>query len=145
MALLAPPRPLARTSREATTQPILVLVDIAFPLEPQLRRAVGLAAARGVSLRVALVHPRLGFSTDAAIVARHIEQLRDERVAVAGIVERLLEGQQVPYEVRLVPYARRPRRSLTARARRAAQLYARRESAQLVLAAPHLEASADRP
>lgn len=43
MAQLAPARPVTRPSDEAKAPSVLVLVDIAFPLEPQLLRAIGLA------------------------------------------------------------------------------------------------------
>lgn len=145
MTLLAPrhpgtrTRPDARTPDQAGQQSVVALVDVAFPVEPQLRQAVRLAAARGRALAVVVLHPRPGFSTDAAIVARQTRRLQAERAAVTGIVRRLLEGRQMPFYVELVPYARRPHRSPEIQARRAAERYLQGGPPRLVAAAPHLQ------
>lgn len=100
--------------------------------------------AEGLPLLVAVLHPRLGFTTDPVIVARQVERRTGERAAATGVLERLLGGRSV-CEVHLMPYARRPWRNPTAQARRAVQLYPQREPAQLILAAPHLQAPRPRP
>jgi hypothetical protein len=130
-----------RTPDRADAPSVMALVDIAHPVEPQLQQAVGLAAAQGRALVVAVLHPRPGFSTDAAIVARQVRRLQSERAAVTGIVKRLLAGRQMPFYVQLMPYARRPLGNPELQARRTAERYLGGGPSRLVVAAPHLRST----
>jgi hypothetical protein len=64
----------------------LAVVDLDSPVEPVVRRAAAESSARGVPLQVMVLHPRLPFTTDAALVARTARRLGDEQRRVAGEV-----------------------------------------------------------
>jgi hypothetical protein len=140
MALLSPARSTATIAAETDDRPVLALVDGEQPVEPVLRRAARTATEQEAPLVVALLHPRLGFTTDAAIAARHVRQLQARRDTVADILALVLDGQ-VRYAVHLVPYTYRPWRDRAGQVRRAAQRCLRLIPAREVVTAEHLLAS----
>lgn len=133
MTLLSPARPGAPVSRRPKDPPVLCLLDVALPMASALHRAVLAAADLEAPLEIVVLHPRPGFTTDAAIAARQARQLAAQRDAVARVVESLLAGRPPAYTVRLQPYARRPWRDPGARARQAAERCLRQTSARAVV------------
>lgn len=120
MALLSPARTTDSASPSTDARPVLALVGGAQPAEPVLYRAALAATELDAPLVVVLLHPRLGFTTDAAVALRHSRQLQARRAAVAEVLAQVLDGR-VEYAVHLVPYASRPWRDQADEVGRAAR------------------------
>ena len=89
-------------------RPVLAVVFDDATVTPVLDRAATAAGVLDVPLTVALLHPRDGFSTDAALLARTTRRRRQRlQTLLAGL--RQSTGLQ-PVGV-LLPYGWRPRRS----------------------------------
>jgi hypothetical protein len=153
-------RPPSRTSREripvtllmpASPQPraipfapsgdfaqVLAVVDLDAPVEPVIRRAVAESSAHGVPLQVIVLHPRLPFTTDPALVARIARRRGHEQRRVVAAVADAAQGSGLSeIEVRVVPLSRIPLMSRSGKARRTVTAELRRQPSSLRVAAEH--------
>lgn len=143
MTLLAPtPVPASHRpgpSGRADRRQVLALVDIDAPCEPVLRRATAAAAVLGAPLRVVVLHPRLGFTTDPAVAARIVRRLDAEHREVEALATSVARNRGLDgVEIARAPYAWLPLGDRKLRARRAAARERSRTAARLVVAAEHL-------
>lgn len=118
---------------------MLAIVDLEAPSEPVLARAAAAAAVLEAPLRVVVLHPRSGFTTDFALAARLAHRLDVEYRRVVGVATDAARNRGLDdVEVGQAPYARSPFGGPVGRARRAAAIQRRRTVARLVVAADHL-------
>jgi hypothetical protein len=125
------------TDPESTDRPVLVVIDLDRPAGTGPDPAA-LAGTPGSPVQLLIVAPRIGFSTDAALVAGAQSRLRQQ-------AERALRGlrRQVPQlsgPADLVWYARTPFGRPVEQARRAVRRAARHYDARAVILPAHLMA-----
>jgi hypothetical protein len=120
------------------------VVDLDTPVEPVVRRAVAESSVRRIPLHVIVLHPRLPFTTDPALVARTARRLGHERrrvlAAVAGVAR---DSGLSEFDVRLVPLRRTPLLNRRGQAQRTVADQLRRHPSSLLLAAAHLSPDAE--
>jgi hypothetical protein len=125
---------------EPTDRPVLAIVDLSHPAGAVPAPAIVAAHALGRPVKLVLLARRVGFSTDAALVAGAHQRLKEEREKVLAALSR-----QVPHltgPVDLLWYARTPFGKPVEQARRAAQRAIRRYNARELILPPHLAAAA---
>jgi hypothetical protein len=130
--LLDRPIDLASASR-----PVLAIVDLNHPEDTVLARSALAAEALGCQVMVVLVAPRVGLSTDAALVARAHQRIGEERDEILAAFHQHIPHLAGPAE--FVWYSLRPIGSPVEQAYRAAKRVIRRYDARAALLPPHLE------
>ena len=131
---ILPDRPVERSSAD---QPVLVVVDLDRPGGTAPDPAV-LAAGTDSPVELLVLAPRMGFSTDAALVAGAHRRVREEVERALPALRRLVP--QLGGSAEVVWYARTPIGNPREQARRAARRVARRRHARAVILPSHLEA-----
>jgi hypothetical protein len=131
---ILPDRPVERSSAD---QPVLVVVDLDRPGGTAPDPAALAAETFGSRVELVVLAPRLGFSTDAALVAGAAQRVREDAERWLRALRRWLPQLGSADVVR---YARTPIRDPREQARRAAQRVARRREARAVILPAHLEA-----
>src|SRR5918993_6057107 len=82
---------------------VVAVVDLDGAVEPVVRRAVAESAAHAVPLQVIVLHPRLPFTTDPALLARVARRLGQERQrVVATVTDAAHSAGLSAFELRLV-------------------------------------------
>jgi hypothetical protein len=146
MTLLMPalPRPEATPpTTPADLRQVLAVVDLDAPVEPVVRRAVAESVAHAVRLEVIVLHPRLPFSTDPALVARMARRLgREQRRMVAAVTEAAQDHGSITFGVQLVPLSRIPLMSRSGKVRRTVAAQLRQQPSSLLVTAEHLRIGA---
>jgi hypothetical protein len=130
-----PARPVERSSAD---QPVLVVVDLDRPGGTAPDPAVLAADAFNSPVELLVLAPRIGFSTDAALVAGAHRRVREESERALPALRRLVP--QLGGSAEVVWYARTPIGNPREQARRAARRVARRRHARAVILPLHLEA-----
>lgn len=123
---------------------VLAVVDLDGPVEPVVRRAAAESSVRRIPLRVIVLHPRLPFTADPALVARTARRLGHERRRVlAAVASAARDSGLSEFDVRLVPLRRTPLMSRRGQARRTVATQLRQQPSSLLVAAEHLTPDAE--
>ena len=128
-------RPLDRGSAGRS---VLVILDVDRPIDLGLVRSALAGPASGNRVRLVLLAPRLGFSTDAALVARARRRLDARCAAVLSALGPHSNRLAEPAD--LERYARTPLGKPVEQVRRAAQRAIRRHRPDVVILPSHLRA-----
>jgi hypothetical protein len=115
---------------------IVAVVDLGYPAEPVLAQVALTAQPFVCRVKPVVLAPRIGFSTDAALVARAHQRVQDEYDDVLAALWR-----QVPHLVEpadFVWYPWSPVGGPVMKARRAARRATRAYRAHEVILPPHL-------
>ena len=143
MTLLMPASPPPSAVSGGVRQ-VLAVVDLDTPVEPVVRRAVAESSVRRIPLQVIVLHPRLPFTTDPALVARTARRLGHERRRVLAAVASIARDSGLSeFDVRLVPLRRTPLLNRRGQARRTVAEQLRRHPSSLLVAAAHLSPDAE--
>lgn len=129
----------ARTIRtiDATSPSLLIVVDAESPGETSLRRAAAIATTLECPVEVLLVYRRIGFTTDAALVAS-AKRYRNQQLERAVEVLSQLLPDHPPPEARMRPYTLLPLGDCTEQARRAIRAATRDRRHRMVMTPPRL-------
>lgn len=116
---------------------LLVVVDAESPGETSLRRAAAIATTLGCPVEVLLVYRRLGFTTDAALIATAHRHRRHQLERAVTVLQELLPHHPLP-PARMQPYSWWPFRDCSERARRAIRAATRGRRHRMVMAPSRL-------